>query len=45
MKRGEQIQVDTIQENTDNVLYAQWQKLKEVSLNITKIVRGGFGMW
>lgn len=43
LKKGEQIQVDTIQENTDNVLYAQWQKLKEVSLNITKIVRGGFG--
>lgn len=43
LKKGEQIQVDTIQENTDNVLYAQWKKLKEVSLNITKIVRGGFG--
>ena len=43
LQKGEQIQVDTIKEKTDNVLYAQWQKLKEVSLNITKIVRGGFG--
>ena len=43
LQKDSSIQVDTIQENTDNVLYAQWQKLKEVSLNITKIVRGGFG--
>ena len=43
LQKGEQIQVDTIEEEKDNVLYAQWQKLKEVSLNITKIVRGGFG--
>ena len=43
LQKGEQIQVDTIKEETNNVLYAQWQKLKEVSLNITKIVRGGFG--
>ena len=43
LRKGEQIQVDTIKEETVNVLYAQWQKLKEVSLNITKIVRGGFG--
>ena len=39
---GSSIQVDTI-DATNNVLYAQWQKLKVVSLNITKRVRGGFG--
>ena len=43
LQKNSKIQVDTIKEATNNVLYAQWQKLKEVSLNITKIVRGGFG--
>lgn len=42
LKAGDKIQVDTLQEE-NNVLYAQWRKLVEVSFTVEKQVKGNMG--
>lgn len=43
LQKNSKIQVDTIKEAKNNVLYAQWQKLKEVTFTVEKLVEGNMG--